>query len=64
MCGAGYIALEIDKNEVNAHFVAVSGYKIDVERYKLRVENSNLFGNQCFGVECAENSLLSFLQHL
>ena len=55
--------VEIGKHEANAHFVAVSGCQVDVERHKLRVENFDVFGNRCFGDERTENSILSSIEY-
>ena len=56
--------VEIGKHEANAHFVAVSGCQVDVERHKLRVENFDVFGNRCFGAKRTENGILSSMQYL
>ena len=58
-----YLALGIDKNEVNAHFVAVSGIEIKPEGFTLRVKNFNLYGNDCFRVQYIESSILSHIQY-
>jgi hypothetical protein len=55
--------VEIGKHEANAHFVAVSGCQVDVERHKLRVENFDVFGNRCFGDERTENGILLSIEH-
>ena len=63
MCVLVYIALELDTHEIDAHFVAVHGLEIDDDRPGLRVENFDMFGGDCFGVEFIESILLSLQQH-
>jgi hypothetical protein len=59
MCGVYYIALDVDRNDSNAHFVAVHAFEVDVERHELRVETDNLHGNGSSGVQFLEVLILS-----
>jgi hypothetical protein len=58
-----YIALEKDKHEINASFVAVYGFEGDGGRLGCGVENFDVFDGDCFGVEFIESILLSSQQH-
>ena len=60
MCVVWYIAPDAGKDEIDAHFVAVHGLEIDDDRPGLRVENFDVFGGDCFGVEFTQSILLSF----
>jgi hypothetical protein len=58
-----YIALGVDRNESNAHFVAVHAFKVDVERHELRAETHNLHGNDSSGVQFIQGLLLSLQKY-
>jgi len=62
MCVVWYIALDVGKDEIDAHFETLHGLEIDDDRPGLRVENFDMFGGDCLGVEFIESILLSFQQ--
>ncbi len=63
MCVAWYIAREMDRDEIDAHLVAVYGFEVDAGRLGLRVENSDVYGNDCRRFEFTESVVLSLQQH-
>jgi len=54
-----YIAPDVEKNESNAHFVAVHAFQVDVERHELRAETHNLHGNDSSGLQFLQGLVLS-----
>ena len=59
----GYIALGVDRNESNAHFVAVHAFNVDVERHELRAETHNLHGNGSYGLQFLQVLVLSLQKY-